>query len=37
MMAAPGKKPGKWTLTQKTVDGKAFATGAMVDKKATCK
>ena len=37
VMAAPGKKPGKWTLTQKGVDGKAFATCSMVGKKTTCK
>jgi hypothetical protein len=37
VMAKPGAKADKWVLTQKDVEGKAYATCTMLAKKTTCK
>ena len=37
VVATPGKKPGQWTLSQRSPNGKAFATCSLKNRTARCK
>ena len=37
LLATPGKKPGQWTLSQRSPNGKAFATCSLKNRTARCK